>query len=80
MLNRLNIIKGTYDDNKIELRVQPKNKDIYALRRTYLTLDLTSSVFIIPKRIVNLINGRSQSHLALIENQTLILLSRIIPS
>ena len=49
MLNRLNIIKGTYDDNKIELRVQPKNKDIYALREAYLTLDLTSSVFLIQK-------------------------------
>ena len=49
MLNRLNIIKGTYDDNRIELRVQPKNKDIYALREAYLTLDLTSSVFLIQK-------------------------------
>ena len=59
MLNRLNIIKGTYDDDRIELRVLPKNKDINALREAYLSLDLTSSVFLIKKRIVNLINGRS---------------------
>lgn len=49
MLNRLNIIKGTYDDDRIELRVSPKNKDINALREAYLTLDLTSSVFLIKK-------------------------------
>ena len=49
MLNRLNIIKGTYDDDRIELRVLPKNKDINALREAYLSLDLTSSVFLIKK-------------------------------
>lgn len=49
MLNRLNIIKGTYDDERIELRVLPKNKDINALREAYLSLDLTSSVFLIQK-------------------------------
>jgi hypothetical protein len=49
MLNRLNIIRGTYDDDRIELRVSPKNKDINALREAYLTLDLTSSVFLIKK-------------------------------
>tara|TARA_Y100000361_G_scaffold69963_2_gene61764 strand:- start:12710 stop:14524 length:1815 start_codon:yes stop_codon:yes gene_type:complete len=47
MLNRLNIIKGTYDDNRIELRVLPVNKDIYALREAYLSLDLSSSVFLV---------------------------------
>lgn len=47
MLNRLNIIKGTYDDGRIELRVSPTNKDIYAYREAYLSLDLQSSVFLI---------------------------------
>ena len=47
MLNRLNIIKGTYDDERIELRVSPTNKDIYAYREAYLSLDLQSSVFLI---------------------------------
>tara|TARA_B100001250_G_scaffold401890_1_gene414309 strand:- start:330 stop:2144 length:1815 start_codon:yes stop_codon:yes gene_type:complete len=47
MLNRLNIIKGTYDDERIELRVNPTNKDIYAYREAYLSLDLQSSVFLI---------------------------------
>ena len=47
MLNRLNIIKGTYDDERIELRVSPTNKDIYAFREAYLSLDLQSSVFLI---------------------------------
>ena len=47
MLNRLNIIKGTYDDERIELRVTPSNKDIYAYREAYLSLDLQSSVFLI---------------------------------
>lgn len=49
MLNRLNIVKGTYSDERIELRALPKNKDIYALREAYLSLDLTSSVFLITK-------------------------------
>ena len=47
MLNRLNIIKGSYDDERIELRVSPTNKDIYAYREAYLSLDLQSSVFLI---------------------------------
>ena len=47
MLNRLNIIKGSYDDERIELRVTPLNKDIYAYREAYLSLDLQSSVFLI---------------------------------
>ena len=47
MLNRLNIIKGSYDDERIELRVTPSNKDIYAYREAYLSLDLQSSVFLI---------------------------------
>tara|TARA_B100001996_G_scaffold313654_1_gene256089 strand:- start:5589 stop:7403 length:1815 start_codon:yes stop_codon:yes gene_type:complete len=47
MLNRLNIIKGSYDDERIELRVIPSNKDIYAYREAYLSLDLQSSVFLI---------------------------------
>jgi len=47
MLNRLNIIKGSYDDERIELRVIPSNKDIYAYREAYLSVDLQSSVFLI---------------------------------
>ena len=48
MLNRLNIVKGTYSDERISCAL-PKNKDIYALREAYLSLDLTSSVFLITK-------------------------------
>ncbi len=47
MLNRLNIIKGSYSDERIELRVLPTNKDIYAYREAYLSMDLQSSVFLI---------------------------------
>ena len=41
----LTIIKGTFDDNRIEIRVKPRSKDIVALRNVYLDVDLAKSKF-----------------------------------
>lgn len=41
----LTIIKGTFDDNRIEVRVKPRSKDIVALRNVYLDVDLAKSKF-----------------------------------
>lgn len=45
MMYDLTIIKGTFDDNRIEVRVKPKEKDIVALRNVYLDVDLAKSKF-----------------------------------
>jgi len=44
-LYNLTIIKGSYDDNRIELRVNPKNNDINALREAYIDVDIAQSKF-----------------------------------
>ena len=41
----LTIIKGTFYDNKIEVRVEPENNDISATRSLYLDVDITNSKF-----------------------------------
>ena len=41
----LTIVKGTFGDNKIEVRARPKNFDIVAMREVYLDVDLTKSKF-----------------------------------
>jgi hypothetical protein len=41
----LTIIKGSFSDNKIEVRVKPKSKDVVALRNVYLDVDLAKSKF-----------------------------------
>ena len=41
----LTIIKGTYFDNRISVRVQPLRNDIQALREVYLDVDVASSSF-----------------------------------
>ena len=41
----LTIVQGSFGDNKIEVRVRPKNLDIVALREVYLDVDLTKSKF-----------------------------------
>jgi hypothetical protein len=45
-LYSLTIIKGSYSDNKIELRTVPLKKDIFAFREQYLKVDIEKSTFI----------------------------------
>lgn len=42
----LTIIKGSFDNNFIELRVVPSKKDIFAFREQYLDVDISKSTFI----------------------------------
>jgi len=44
-LYNLTIIKGSYSDNKIEVRVNPRNNDINASRNVYLDVDIEKSRF-----------------------------------
>lgn len=44
-LYNLSITKGTYSDNKIELRVIPLENDITASREVYLDVDIQNSTF-----------------------------------
>ena len=44
-LHDLTIIKGTFYDNKIEVRVEPQHSDISASRSLYLDVDITNSKF-----------------------------------
>jgi hypothetical protein len=46
MLYDLTIIKGSYFDNRIEIRVKPASNDINALRNVYLDIDIANSKFI----------------------------------
>ena len=45
MLYDLTIIKGSFADNKIELRVTPRSNDIVAKREVYLDVDVPKSKF-----------------------------------
>ena len=44
-LYNLTIVEGTLGDNRVQIRVQPKNLDVVALREVYLDVDLTTSKF-----------------------------------
>jgi len=44
-LYNLTIVEGTLSDNRVSIRVQPKNFDVVALREVYLDVDLTTSKF-----------------------------------
>lgn len=44
-LYNLNIIKGSFADNKIELRMKPQYNDIVAKRQVYLDVDIEKSSF-----------------------------------
>lgn len=46
MINKLTIIKGSFNDNRIEVRVTPYSKDLNALRNVYLDVDISNSTFI----------------------------------
>ena len=41
------IIKGSYDDNKIEVRLRPQYNDIVAIREMFLDVDIAKSTFTI---------------------------------
>lgn len=43
----LTIIQGSFNDNKIELRLRPQNNDINAVRETFLDVDIAKSTFTI---------------------------------
>ena len=45
LLNDLTIIKGTFYDNRIEVRVEPESNDVNASRGLYLDVDITNSKF-----------------------------------
>ena len=45
MMTDLTILKGTFSDNRIELRVKPANKDIEVKREAYLDVDVSKSKF-----------------------------------
>jgi hypothetical protein len=45
-MNDLTIIKGSFVDNRIQLRVLPKQNDIIASREVYLDVDIANSSFI----------------------------------
>jgi len=45
-LYNLTIIKGSFIDNKIEIRTVPYKKDIFAFREQYLELDIAKSNFV----------------------------------
>ena len=40
------ILKGSFSDNRIELRVKPANKDIEVKREMYLDVDISKSKFV----------------------------------
>jgi len=40
------LLKGTFSDNRIELRVKPANKDIEVKREMYLDVDISKSKFV----------------------------------
>ena len=41
----LTIIKGSFTDNKIEIRVEPASRDVDAVRELYLDVDISKSNF-----------------------------------
>lgn len=45
MIDNLTIIKGSFIDNKIEVRVKPLSRDLNALRNVYLDVDISKSTF-----------------------------------
>ena len=45
-MNDFTILKGTFSDNRIELRVKPANKDIEVKREMYLDVDISKSKFV----------------------------------
>ena len=48
-MTNFTILKGTFSDNRIELRVKPANKDIEVKREMYLDVDVSKSKFVAHK-------------------------------
>jgi len=46
ILYNFTILKGSFSDNRIELRVKPANKDIEVKREVYLDVDISKSTFV----------------------------------
>ena len=46
MITDFTILKGSFSDNRIELRVKPANKDIEVKREAYLDVDVSKSKFV----------------------------------
>ena len=46
MMTDFTILKGSFSDNRIELRVKPANKDIEVKREAYLDVDVSKSKFV----------------------------------
>ena len=46
MMTDFTILKRTFSDNRIELRVKPANKDIEVKREVYLDVDISKSKFV----------------------------------
>jgi hypothetical protein len=40
------ILKGTFSDNRIELRVKPSSNDVEVKREVYLDVDISKSTFV----------------------------------
>ena len=45
-LYNFTILKGSFSDNRVELRVKPANKDIEVKREVYLDVDISKSTFV----------------------------------
>jgi len=45
-MTNFTILKGTFSDNRVELRVKPANKDIEVKREMYLDVDVSKSKFV----------------------------------
>ena len=45
-MTNFTILKETFSDNRIELRVKPANKDIEVKREAYLDVDVSKSKFV----------------------------------
>tara|TARA_B100002019_G_scaffold42843_1_gene35874 strand:- start:20348 stop:22153 length:1806 start_codon:yes stop_codon:yes gene_type:complete len=45
-MDNFTILKGTFSDNRIELRAKPANKDIEVKREMYLDVDISKSKFV----------------------------------
>ena len=43
------LLKGSFSDNRVELRVKPANKDIEVKREMYLDVDISKSKFVANK-------------------------------
>ena len=46
MLYDFTILKGSFSDNRVELRVKPAKKDIEVKREVYLDVDVSKSKFV----------------------------------